>query len=45
MKSEVKTLATRAANLENAQSENNKKLDDANSELSECQLKIQQVKK
>ncbi|XP_013089022.1 kinesin heavy chain-like isoform X1 [Biomphalaria glabrata] len=42
MKSEVKTLATRAANLENAQSENNKKLDDANSELSECQLKIQQ---
>ena len=43
MKSEVKTLATRASNLETAQTENNKRLEDANTELSDCQLKIQQV--
>lgn len=42
MKSEVKTLATRASNLETNQNENNKKLDTANTELSDCQLKIQQ---
>lgn len=43
MKSEVKTLATRAGHLEAAQAENHKKLEDANTELSDCQLKIQQV--
>ncbi|BFZ02552.1 hypothetical protein BsWGS_05591 [Bradybaena similaris] len=42
MKSEVKTLATRAGHLEAAQTENHKKLEDANTELSDCQLKIQQ---
>uniref|UniRef100_A0A0B7AFD1 Kinesin-like protein n=1 Tax=Arion vulgaris TaxID=1028688 RepID=A0A0B7AFD1_9EUPU len=42
MKSEVKTLATRAANLDAAQTDNQKKLEDSNSELSNCQLKIQQ---
>ena len=43
MKSEVKTLATRASNLDAAQTDNQKRLEDTNSELSECQLKIQQV--
>ncbi|GFN78132.1 kinesin-like protein [Plakobranchus ocellatus] len=42
MKSEVKTLATRASNLDAAQADNQKKLEDTNTELSECQLKIQQ---
>ena len=42
MKSEVKTLVTRATSLETQQSEASKKLDTAESELSECKLLIQQ---
>lgn len=42
MKSEVKTLATRASHLETTQADNTKKLDETTSELSDCQLKIQQ---
>jgi hypothetical protein len=43
MKSEVKTLVTRSQNFETSSSENNKKLDTAEKELSNCQLTIQQV--
>jgi len=42
VKSEVKTLATRATNMETNQSESAKKLSEANTSLSDCQLKIQQ---
>lgn len=42
MKSEVKTLAMRAGNMETHQSESTKKLEEANTQLSDCQLKIQQ---
>ena len=42
MKSEVKTLVTRSQNFETSSSENNKKLDTAEKELSNCQLTIQQ---
>lgn len=42
MKSEVKTLVTRATSLETQQSDVSKKLDTAESELSECRLLIQQ---
>lgn len=43
MKSEVKMLVGRAKNLETSQSENNKKRDEAERELSDCKLLIQQV--
>ena len=42
MKSEVKTLVTRATSLESTHSEAAKKLGAAESELSECRLLIQQ---
>ncbi|KAL5006438.1 hypothetical protein ScPMuIL_015244 [Solemya velum] len=42
MKSEVKMLVGRAKNLETSQSENNKKRDEAERELSDCKLLIQQ---
>jgi hypothetical protein len=37
MKSEVKTLVTRSQNFGTSSSENNKKLDTAEKELSNCQ--------
>ena len=43
MKSEVKTLVSRAQQLESTQSEATKKLDNAEKDLSECRLLIQQV--
>lgn len=42
MKSEVKTLSSRAANLESLFNENSKKLGDTEIELSDCKLRIQQ---
>ena len=44
MKSEVKTLVQRCGQLETFQTENNKKLEDREKELSECKLLIQQVR-
>ena len=43
MKSEAKTLMQHCAQLESCQTENNKKLDDAENQLSACKLLIQQV--
>lgn len=43
MKSEVKTLVTRAQHLETAQSQNSKKLEETDRDLSDCKLLIQQV--
>ena len=43
MKSEVKTLVTRATTLETTQSEASKKLEFTERDLSECRLLIQQV--
>ena len=42
MKSEVKTLVNRATSLDTMQTDSNKKLETAESELSECRLLIQQ---
>ncbi|KAK7109259.1 kinesin heavy chain-like isoform X2 [Littorina saxatilis] len=42
MKSEVKTLAQRAATMETQYTENTKKLSETATELSDCKLKIQQ---
>ena len=44
MKSEAKTLIQRCAQLESSQTENNKKLDEAESQLSACKLLVQQVR-
>lgn len=44
MKSEVKTLAGRSQTLEVLQGETSHKLVEAESELSDCKLKIQQVR-
>lgn len=43
MKSEIKTLVTRATQLEATQSETSSKLGNAEKELSDCRLLIQQV--
>lgn len=43
MKSEVKTLASRAQTLESQQQESSQKLSEAENDLSDCKLKIQQV--
>lgn len=43
MKSEAKTLIQHCAQLESSQAENNKKLDEAENQLSACKLLIQQV--
>jgi len=43
MKSEAKSLIQHCSQLESAQTENNKRLDDAESQLSACKLTIQQV--
>ena len=43
MKSEAKTLIQHCAQLESSQTENNKRLDEAESQLSACKLLIQQV--
>ncbi|KAA0718730.1 Kinesin-1 heavy chain [Triplophysa tibetana] len=42
MKSEVKTMVKRCKQLENTQSEGNKKMDETEKELAACQLRIQQ---
>ena len=42
MKSEVKTLVTRAQSLDTMQTDTNKKLEAAETELSDCRLLIQQ---
>ncbi|ESO96729.1 hypothetical protein LOTGIDRAFT_143701, partial [Lottia gigantea] len=42
MKSEVKSLASRCQELENSQSECNKKFEDTKNELSDCKLKLVQ---
>ncbi|KAK6165576.1 hypothetical protein SNE40_022480 [Patella caerulea] len=42
MKSEVKTLASRNVELENSQSECNKKFEESKTDLSDCKLKIVQ---
>ena len=44
MRSEVKTLLTRCAQLELFQTDTNKKLAQSEKELSDCQLLIQQVR-
>lgn len=43
MKSEVKTLVKRSKQLESAQAESNKKMDENEKELAACQLRISQV--
>ena len=43
MRSEAKTLIQHCAQLESSQTENNKKLDEAESQLSACKLLVQQV--
>lgn len=43
MKSEAKTLMQHCSQLETFQAENNKKLDETESQLSACKLLIQQV--
>lgn len=43
MKSEVKSMVKRCKQLENTQSEGNKKMDENEKELAACQLRIQQV--
>lgn len=43
MKSEAKTLMQHCSQLETFQAENNKKLDEAESQLSSCKLLVQQV--
>ena len=43
MKSEAKTLIQHCSQLESSQAENNKKLDEAENQLSACKLLIQQV--
>ena len=43
MKSEAKTLIQHCTQLESSQAENNKKLDEAENQLSACKLLIQQV--
>lgn len=43
MKSEIKTLVTRATQLESSQSEASTKLSSAEKDLSDCRLLIQQV--
>jgi kinesin family member 5 len=43
MKSEAKSLIQHCSQLETAQAESNKKLDEAESQLSQCKLLIQQV--
>lgn len=43
MKSEAKTLIQHCTQLESSQTENNKKLDEAENQLSACKLLIQQV--
>ncbi|KAI7809964.1 putative kinesin-1 heavy chain, partial [Triplophysa rosa] len=42
MKSEVKSMVKRCKQLENTQSEGNKKMDETEKELAACQLRIQQ---
>ena len=44
MKSEAKTLIQHCTQLESSQAENNKKLDEAENQLSACKLLIQQVR-
>ena len=44
MRSEVKTLLARCAQLETFQTESNRKLSQSEKELSDCQLLIQQVR-
>ena len=43
MKSETKTLMQHCTQLEGLQAENNKKLEEAENQLSSCQLLVQQV--
>lgn len=43
MKSEVKTLVKRSKQLEAAQTDSNKKMDENEKELAACQLRISQV--
>jgi len=43
MKSEAKSLIQHCTQLESSHTENNKKLDEAESQLSTCKLLIQQV--
>jgi hypothetical protein len=43
MKSEAKSLIQHCSQLETAQTESNKKLDEAESQLSQCKMLIQQV--
>lgn len=43
MKSEVKTLVKRSKQLEEAQADSNKKMDENEKELASCQLRISQV--
>lgn len=43
MKSEVKTLVKRSKQLEAAQADSNKKMDENEKELAACQLRISQV--
>lgn len=43
LKSEVKTMVKRCKQLENTQSESNKKMDENEKELAACQLRISQV--
>lgn len=43
MKSEVKTLVKRSKQLETAQTDSNKKMDENEKELAACQLRISQV--
>lgn len=44
MKSEVKSMVKRCKQLENTQSESNKKVDESEKELAACQLRISQVR-
>jgi len=44
MKSEAKSLIQHCAQLESSAAENNKKLDEAENQLSACKLLIQQVR-
>lgn len=44
MKSEVKSMVKRCKQLENTQSESNKKVDETEKELAACQLRISQVR-
>ena len=44
MKSEVKSMVKRCKQLENTQSESNKKMDESDKELAACQLRISQVR-